>query len=335
MTRSGRLSGACVLCGIYLLAWVSPARAQDIPFAFLIQNGWQAFEQPVTRLDQPIVSWARRGMFYSVVNGTKGTIVGSAGITAWSRSVPDPTYAAIGPVAGVITLEFPTFRGHLGLIDTPTGLQTTIGIVETSGAVNIGVTGSWLLGNGTSVVGGTANDMVVAGIVRFRSIPSTIGAVSIFANQALSDGAVFQRSVAVRERAADDLAWDFSWELLRSGAGAAPVVSTDRHRVHRALQFQQPDGHELEWWELPRAGVRRPRHDGQWSRVSKLHRVWSGANARSIDGLDADLQPWSPGIGHTATIIVPGALMALDGTARSSAPFDQARLPAARSADSR
>lgn len=183
MTRSRGLVRACVSCGIAVLAVASPARAQDIPFAFLIQNGWKVFEQPVTRLDQPLISWARRGSFYSVVNGTKGTLQGSAGITAWSRPVPDPLYAAIGPIAGVITLEFPTFRGHLGLIDTPTGLQTTIGIVSTSGAVDIGVTGSWVLGNGTSVVGGAVNDMVVAGIVRFRAVPATIGAVSVVATK--------------------------------------------------------------------------------------------------------------------------------------------------------
>jgi hypothetical protein len=168
-----------VMCGLALVASVAAAWAQDIPFAFLIQNGWQAFEQPVTRPDQPLVSWARKDTFYTIVNGTKGAAQGTATITAWSRTVPEPLYAAIGPIAGVIALEFPTFHGHLGLIETPTGLQTTVGIIDTSGAVNFGVTGSWLLGNGASVAGGTANDLVVAGIVRFRQSPLTIGMVAL------------------------------------------------------------------------------------------------------------------------------------------------------------
>lgn len=179
MARASGARRAVVVCGVALLASAVPARAQDIPFAFLIENGWKAFEQPATRLDQPLVSWARKGTFYAVVNGTKGAAQGAATVTAWSRSVPEPFFAAIGPIAGVLALEFPTFHAHLGLIDTPAGLQTTIGLIDTSGAVNFGVTGSWLLADGTSVAGGTASDLVVAGIVRFRQSPLTIGVVEL------------------------------------------------------------------------------------------------------------------------------------------------------------
>jgi hypothetical protein len=179
MTGSQRLRRACLSVGVGVCILASPAYGQDIPFAFLIQDGWKLFEQPVARTDQPLVSWARRTSFYTVVNGAKGTLQGMAGITAWSRAVPDPLFASIGPIAGVITLEFPTFVGHLAVFETPAGLQTTIGIVEPSGAVNIGATGSWLFSDGTSVAGGTAADMVVAGIARFRAVPATVGAVDV------------------------------------------------------------------------------------------------------------------------------------------------------------
>ena len=159
----------------------APASAQTVPFAFFIEGGWQQLLQnPDVRADQVLISWGTRAPFFSVVNGAKGPQQGLATIAAWSRVVLDPAFNNFGPLGGLITLDFGAFRAHLTVIDTPTGLLGTIGVVNNSGTTQFDVIGTWLLGNGTTA-GGTANDMVVAGLVHFGA-PAAVGTLPISIN---------------------------------------------------------------------------------------------------------------------------------------------------------
>jgi hypothetical protein len=171
------------VAALVLCATLRPAQAgaQTVPFAFLIEGGFQQLLQsPEVRSDQVLISWGARAPFFAVVNGQKGPQQGMATMAAWSRLVIDPAFSSFGPLGGLITLDFGAFRAHLGLIETPTGLQTTVGVVGSSGMPHFDVIGSWLLGNGTTV-GGTANDMVVAGLVRFGA-PASVGTLPISIN---------------------------------------------------------------------------------------------------------------------------------------------------------
>jgi len=182
MRSRSRFLASLVLALALLSLCPQAARAQDFFFAFLIQNGWQGlFANPVTRTDQGLTTWATFQYFYPVVNGQKGSVLGNAYVQAWTRSVPDPFFAPIKPLAGLITLDFGGFRGHLGLIETPAGLQTTIGIIDNTGNVNTMATGTWVFGDGAGIVGGTANDMVIGGLVRFHT-PLPLGAVPVETN---------------------------------------------------------------------------------------------------------------------------------------------------------
>ncbi|MCC7179004.1 MAG: hypothetical protein IT177_11495 [Acidobacteria bacterium] len=151
-----------------LLFTTSTAFAQDVPFAFLIENGWQSFYAGAgTRSEQGLTSWYGRGQVYAITNGQKGAGIGTAHMHAFTRTVPDPTFAALGPLAGLIVINLGPFRGHLTVFETPAGLQTAVAILDPVGETDIAVSGSWVFGNGAAVAGGTANDMVVGGIAHF------------------------------------------------------------------------------------------------------------------------------------------------------------------------
>lgn len=154
------------LAAAFLALMHPAASAQDVPFAFLIKDGWKTLNTSVsTRLDQGLVSLHTTGTLHEVVGGQKGSVVGTAFVQAFTRSVPDPTFASILPLGGLITLDFGTFQGHLALIDTPTGIQTTVAVIDASGAVDTRITGAWVFGNGAAVGGGTADDMTVGVLV--------------------------------------------------------------------------------------------------------------------------------------------------------------------------
>ena len=77
------------------------APAQDVPFAFLIKNGWKTLNTGVTtRLDQNLVSLHTTGTLHAIVGGQAGGAMGTAFVQAFTRSVPDPTFAAILPLGG-------------------------------------------------------------------------------------------------------------------------------------------------------------------------------------------------------------------------------------------
>lgn len=304
MRRHGQLLRAVVLCWVVLVAGALPTAAQDIPFAFLIKYGWQStLANPQTRFDVPLTSWAGSGSFAPIVNGQIGATAGTAYVTAWSRSVPDPFYTPIGPVGAVITLDFGAFRGHLSLFDTPAGLQTTIGIMDPPGQVDYGVSGIWVLGDGSSVVGGTANDMVVGGVVRFRAAPLTIGTLSVpltlyFPTVPFpSDSNPFTAVIVSSE----------------------PGVVLWLHAV-RACTHISPPRYPMEWVRLRHVAARREYFDGRrllcdglhqhrgGRPPEELHGVWCRADVGGIDRQHAELCYGAQLDDHAAQT-VPGAMI--------------------------
>ena len=134
-----------LVAGVALCAIPMPASAQDVGFVFLIENGWSSLLNRSFTDDRGMTYLGTGShVVYSVVNGQKvpGQIA-SANIAAWTRDVPDPFFAPIRPLAGLIVLNFGGFQGHLSIIDTPTGPKTTIAILDVTGAVNLGASGAW------------------------------------------------------------------------------------------------------------------------------------------------------------------------------------------------
>jgi hypothetical protein len=164
-----------VLVGLALAAATglgspAPAVGATFPFALLIQDGGQ-----FTLYARPdgLYVWVSSGHpIFAVVNGQKsGAAIGTAVIYAWQFPVPATFTGSFGALAGLGILRFDapfSFTVHLGLVQTPAGdLLTTLAAGSPqglSGVVDETVRGSWLLGNGTSVVGGTAQDLVIAGL---------------------------------------------------------------------------------------------------------------------------------------------------------------------------
>ncbi|MGD9905007.1 MAG: hypothetical protein AB7U83_16190 [Vicinamibacterales bacterium] len=155
------------------------AVAQDVPFAFLVKDGWKALNTGVTtRLDQSLVSLHATGALHPIAGGQTGAAMGTAFVQAFTRSVPDPTFAALQPLAGLVVLDFGAFQGHLALFDTPTGLQTTVAIIDANGVTDPRISGSWVLGNGAGLGGGTADDLTVGVLVHFGQ-PSGATAITL------------------------------------------------------------------------------------------------------------------------------------------------------------
>ncbi len=164
---------------ICLLLGASAAQAQDVPFAFLIVNGWQAFYAgPAVRIDQAMTSWYALGQIHAITNTQKGAEIGTANLQVFSRTVPDPTFATLGPLAGLISLNLGTLRGHLAVFETPAGLRSTVAILDSSGTTDLRVSGTWAIGDGSAVGGGSPNDMVVGGIAHFGT-PLPAGNVAV------------------------------------------------------------------------------------------------------------------------------------------------------------
>lgn len=155
------------------------AQAQDVPFAFLIKDGWRNFYLgQAARIGHPLVSWYGHGTLHSVQNGQKGAVMGTGFIQAYTRAVPEQTFSAILPLGGLITLDFGTFQGHLALFETPSGIRTTVSVIDANGVTDTRLSGSWVIGDGSAVGGGTAEDMVVGVLVHFGQ-PQPAGTVPV------------------------------------------------------------------------------------------------------------------------------------------------------------
>jgi hypothetical protein len=159
---------ACVLPVLLIFAVPTPAWSAVFPFALLLQHGAE-FTTLV-----PGAWVAGTSAIYPIVNGealTGGPSLGKGSIFVWGRTTADPYSATFGPIAGLGVLEFYSATAyplvvHLGLIQTPDGaFKTTIGAFGLPGpVVDTTVRGSWVIGDGASVIGGTSNDLIIAGL---------------------------------------------------------------------------------------------------------------------------------------------------------------------------
>ncbi len=119
---------------------------------------------------------------FPIVNGQvnkNAPPIGKARLWVWGRTTAtDPYATTFGPLAALAVLNFPvgpaqTVGVHLGLVQTPSGaLKTTIGVSDPS------VRGAWLIGNGATIGGGDANDLVVAGFW-VADTPLSLGVASL------------------------------------------------------------------------------------------------------------------------------------------------------------
>ena len=115
-----RVGASAVLC-LLLLAPV--ASAQDVPFAFLLQNGWK-FAVPSGRGCARIrtcstCTAAPRSTPSPTARRARPS--GTGHVQAFTRVVPDPTFAPILPLAGLIELNLGVFRGHLTVFEHQLG----------------------------------------------------------------------------------------------------------------------------------------------------------------------------------------------------------------------
>jgi hypothetical protein len=169
LVRADRLAvGLLVLLVATGVAMPAPAgAATSFPFAFLVEDGVELEAFTDIHAGSTGFRSANRNI-YAIVNGQKtSTVLGTATIIVWNRTVPDPFFGVFGPIAGLGILHFPApfnLKVHLGLFQDSSGsLQTTIAAVNTlTGAADSTVRGTWVIANGPSV-GGDANDLVIGG----------------------------------------------------------------------------------------------------------------------------------------------------------------------------
>ena len=76
----------------------------------------------------------------------------------------------------MITVNFSDSVAHLVIIDTPGGPKTTIATWIPWWDVDVRVSGTWAYSDGTTVGGGTANDLVVTGVIRSAANMSFLAA---------------------------------------------------------------------------------------------------------------------------------------------------------------
>src|SRR5262245_15300471 len=133
------------------------------PFLLLIQGGLD-FPFQTTDLTGLAVLARQNTPVYEVVNGAKGPQFGTATVLVWARSVADPFFDHIGPIAALVVLDVGGgVIGHLGLIQTPTQFLTTLGL-RINGGVQTTFAGGWVFGPGTLVAGGTAKALTVGAV---------------------------------------------------------------------------------------------------------------------------------------------------------------------------
>jgi hypothetical protein len=143
------------------------ASAQDAGFALLIEDGWSALQSRSFGDERGMVYWGTgQKRVYTVVDGKKTSQVATADIVVWTREIPDPYFAPIRPVAGLIMLDSGNAITHLAIVDTPAGPRTTVATYYPWDLVDFTVTGTWFFSDGATIAGGTVNDLFVGGIIR-------------------------------------------------------------------------------------------------------------------------------------------------------------------------
>jgi len=166
----------------------TPARAAVFPFAWLIEDGVQ-----FTPFVSGLPAWGAPGAtlddlrVFPIVNGQvnkNAPPIGTARLWVWGRTTAtDPYATTFGPLAALAVLAFQvgpaqTMSAHLGLVQTPSGaFKTTIGVSNSFYGPDPSVRGAWLIGNGATIGGGDANDLVVAGFW-IAATPLSLGVTS-------------------------------------------------------------------------------------------------------------------------------------------------------------
>jgi hypothetical protein len=179
MNREPHRAGVLVLGALVLvLAGAVPARAEEVGFALLIEDGVK-FQQGADGLG--LTAFRSSGAVRLIVDGQKADVVGTADVFAWSRSVPDPFFAPFGPGAALGVLRLFGLEVHLGLIETGAGVRTTIGVRDPAKNNFLPWRGTWVFAPGT-LVGGDADDLVVGGVL-VTGTPLKLGNLSFTLNQ--------------------------------------------------------------------------------------------------------------------------------------------------------
>jgi hypothetical protein len=160
--------GVALLVGLSLPVTTPAGAAAALPFAFFIENGLD-FEPFVDPNGMTGFFSAQRNVL-AIVDGRKtSAVLGTATILAWSRTVPDPFFASLGPVAALGILHFPepfNVEVHLGLFQDSSGAsRTTVAAYRIIGGAFVAdptVRGTWRTLNATDV-GGDPADLLVSG----------------------------------------------------------------------------------------------------------------------------------------------------------------------------
>ena len=177
-------SSLTVLALVVLTA--TPVRAEPFFFALLIENG-VLFSASADSNGLAAFRSTDRPLRL-IENGQAGDVVGTADVFVWTRTVPDPVFTSFGSLAALGVLRLFGLVVHLGLIETPAGTLTTINGF-TGGSTALGWHGTWVIAPG-SLVGGGANDVIVAGTVDPGPSPTTLSTVvqlnGIYPNPAFS-----------------------------------------------------------------------------------------------------------------------------------------------------
>jgi hypothetical protein len=186
--RLARVPVVLVLLALVVGAPV-PARAAVFPFAWLIEDGVQ-----FTPFVSGLPAWSAPGVtlddlrVFPIVDGQvdkNAPPIGTARLWVWGRTTAtDPYAATFGPLAALAVLTFQVgpaqfMDARLGLVQTPSGaFKTTIGVVNSSYGPDPSVRGAWLVGNGATIGGADASDLVVAGFW-VADTPLSLGVASL------------------------------------------------------------------------------------------------------------------------------------------------------------
>jgi hypothetical protein len=168
------------------LAMSTPAvAAAAFHFVFFIEHGLD-FEPFVDPNGMSGFFSAQRNIL-AIVEGRKTSLVlGTATILAWSRTVPDPFFASLGPIAALGVLHFPdpfNVEVHLGLfLDSSGAARTTVAAYRTINGAFLAdptVRGSWQTLSPTEV-GGDPADLLIGGVwVTGAPTPLAAGAITL------------------------------------------------------------------------------------------------------------------------------------------------------------
>lgn len=178
-------SVSLLIGALVVLSGTTGFAAETNQFVFLIKNG-KSFVTTVDKNGQEVSTSS--GLLYPI---NDGAVVpesqGTARVTMWKRRVSDPFFKSLGSFAALIVFELDApegLRAHLTLIQTPTGLQTAIGIQPLEGSetppdFGRSICGTWSVA--TALFAGQGpQDLVIAGKVSINTFaPAPAEAITL------------------------------------------------------------------------------------------------------------------------------------------------------------